>query len=214
MYSIYTTMAKRANSIVDKWYKNAVATNDFSLTLSIVGLDITELPEIPDECEDLNISLNQLSIIKHLPRNLKHINASFNKISVLPEIPDGLITLDMYSNSIANLPKLPSSLRELNIGANLLYQIPEDLPNGLILLKAYYGIINLLPRLPVTLEGLYISDNAFTSLPPLDYLVNLKSIDYSNNSIDAMPALPSSLCYLRQDGNVFSKNHPRGLIVI
>ena len=200
---MYTS--KKIQGIVDSWYKIAKEENDFTKTLRLCVLDMEFLPNIPDECEDLDIGINLISHIHSLPKNLRHLNLMFNRVSSLPPLPEGLISLDIYANKFNEIPTLPSSLKSLKLGANPIEKIPL-LPSGLTLLHAYgCGLTDIHDlTLPVTLKDINLSTNSLTAIPCLDELNDLEVLDISENKLVSMPSIPKNLKFLRKYDNPFT----------
>ncbi len=146
--------------------------------LNISGNNLTILPTLPSNLEDLQCSNNQLSVsnLAGLPDNLEILNCKFNDLSTLPSLPQTLTLLECSNNELTLLPPLPQSLTRLYCSNNEL---------------------TLLPPLPQSLTRLYCSYNELTFLPPLPPV--LRAFDVSNNpEIYCLPALET---YLGFSGN-------------
>lgn len=138
--------------------------------LYISNTDFTELPELPDSIEVLDIQKNRnLKHIRKFPKNLKRLFIQKNtnltslpplpntlerlycmnnkSLSVLPELPDNLRDLDCCRNALTTVPKLPNTLKFFWCQENQITNLPS-LPNGLYLLSCYNNPIKRLPWLP------------------------------------------------------------------
>lgn len=96
------------------------------MKLDLSHQNLTSLPSIPENVEELDISYNNLSSIKKLPSKLKELNCSYNHIKNLPKLPSTLITLNCSHNRLEKLPSLPKALTYLNISGNYLTKKPKD----------------------------------------------------------------------------------------
>jgi Leucine-rich repeat (LRR) protein len=138
--------------------------------LSITGLNITSLPE--------------------LPPTVTHLWCYHVPLTSLPTLPPSLITLDCTGTNITSLPELPSSLTHLYCIDTSLTCLPE-LPSGLRTLGCMETNITSLPKLPPTLVELLCAITPLTSLPILPS--GLQTLYCCDTQITELPELPPSL---------------------
>ena len=199
-----------AQTKINEW----IQSNDISKTLFLNSLNLTTLPDLPNNLIKLDCSFNKLTTLPILPNNLNHLDCGRNKLTTLPILPNNLIkldcnsnklttlpilpnnltTLDCYNNKLFNLPILPNTLKILNCYDNQLTILPE-LPNSLEFLKCYYNKLTNLPVLPNSLTELHCYDNQLTTLPVLPN--NLNELYCYDNQLTILPVLPNSLEFLK-----------------
>ena len=86
---------------------------DDGKSLLLSGLDLIELPEIPDTIEYLFCRNNNLTELPELPKGLTNLYCHNNKLTELPILPNKLEFLECGNNNLTELPDLPESLRYL-----------------------------------------------------------------------------------------------------
>jgi hypothetical protein len=116
--------------------------------LNVSGFDITSLPDLPEDLEELWCNNTQLDTLPDLPSELYVLWCSNTPLTSLPDLPDGLQEIRCYSTQITSLPTLPEQLLILHC---------SDTP------------LTSLPSLPSRLQQLYIDDTHITSLPILPH---------------------------------------------
>lgn len=105
--------------------------NDETQILDLSGLELTQLPELPEKLTKLNCSRNQLKEFNvALPENLTYLNCSYNQLEYLPALPEGLVYLNCSHNELKELPALPLSLQYIVCSHNFLDSI-TGLPDSL-----------------------------------------------------------------------------------
>ena len=105
--------------------------SDETQTLDLSGLDLTELPELPDKLTKLNCSYNQLVEFNFpLPENLTYLNCSHNQLEELPSLPETLTYLNCSHNNLLELPIIPLRCEYLLCSYNRLSVI-SGLPDSL-----------------------------------------------------------------------------------
>ena len=133
--------------------------------LDISGNLFTTLPNLPLNLTILNASFNQITGISSLPSNIVTLNASFNQITVISSLPASLESITLNDNpNLSILPILPPFIFDLNVGNCNLSLLPS-LPMGLITLACSANNISCLPYLPDGLWELYASGNPVNCLP-------------------------------------------------
>jgi Leucine-rich repeat (LRR) protein len=159
--------------------------------LNLSGLNLTELPPLPEGITVLRCDSNQLTSLPTLPSTLEVLHCHQNHLTSLPELPS-LTSLSCSHNPLFFLPSLPSSLKQLVCMRNHLTSLPR-LPDTLLELCIDYNYITHLPELPSHLTELSCSFNQLTSLPPLP---SLQSLFLFGNLLESLPELPSTLIYM------------------
>ena len=157
--------------------------NDNSIAIILSDLNLKYLPEIPENCNILNISNNNLIRLPKLPNNLESLLCSNNKllkldVSYLNNLKklyctnNNLETLKINkilnklicdNNKLKYLPILPDTLEELICAYNEIIELPE-LPNNLKILSCRDNNLINLPKLPNSLVEIHIKNNYLTSL--------------------------------------------------
>lgn len=165
--------------------------NQADLPLSLAGLQLTSLPDLPASVRTLNIRNNLLSELPQLPVSLREINAAGNRLTRLPALPDSLERVFVYQNELSELPRLPVALRQLDAAENALTSLP-DLPVLLEKLHVYQNQLSELPHLPASLQSLDAGENQLTHLPDLPDA--LETLHVTENQLSALPErLPARL---------------------
>ncbi len=181
------------------------------LPLSLAGLRLTSLPNLPASLEALDVGHNQLSELPRLPASLRNLNTADNRLTHLPDLPDSLERLIVYQNQLQELPHLPVSLRNLDASENQLTRLP-NLPESIEKLFVYSNQLSALPQLPVSLKSLDAGENQLSRLPDLpsalerlivfqnqlaelpdNVPLRLRELDAAGNHLSRLPDLPDSL---------------------
>ena len=102
--------------------------------LSLRGLNITSLPELPTGLKVLICSYTPLTSLPELPAGLRELWCSHTSLTSLPDLPASLQLLSCCYTQLTKLPDLPASLQELWCSHTLLTSLP-DLPASLQLLS-------------------------------------------------------------------------------
>jgi Leucine-rich repeat (LRR) protein len=89
---------------INQWVSNNNANEDLFLN----NLNLRELPELPNNLQELDCSNNQLTSLPVLPNTLKYLNCSDNSLTILPILPDTLEDLVCRNNNLTNFPNLPN----------------------------------------------------------------------------------------------------------
>ncbi|WP_395739048.1 COR domain-containing protein [Prosthecobacter sp.] len=151
------------------------------ISLSLVGLGLTEVPPEIGELaalKKLHISNNALT---SLPPEIGHLTA--------------LNELNLYENQLTCLPReigQLTSLKELSLGDNQLVTLPSELCQ-LVALESLSAWNNGLTALPTNigllpLRWLYLSGNQLTSLPvEIGQLANLDRLALHYNRLTTLP---------------------------
>lgn len=167
--------------------------------LAILNLNrnyITSIPKKNGNTKSLLMASNFVSSLNN--RSLKRIkrvqtlNLYDNALSTIEgniSRLQNLQELDVYRNSLISLPAEISTLTKLTQLAasyNNISVLPENLdklPN-LTTLYVHHNKIKQLPILPNTLELLDVGYNSISDIStPVTPLINIKSLDYSNNNV-------------------------------
>jgi len=136
---------QKAQIKVTEWIQN----NDVEEVLDLSCLELTCLPDLPDNVKFLDCSHNNLNAIPILPKNLLELDLYDNQITELPPLPNSLQKLDCDNNQITNLSDLPNLLN-LSCDGNPL--IIKKLPNNLQYLTCELGQLIGFDNLPDTLR--------------------------------------------------------------
>ncbi len=187
---------EKAINIVNEW----IALNDPDKVLDLCYLQLTELPNIPSNCQILCCNFNELITLPPLP-NCQELYCDNNKLEILPLLPNCEI-LYCHNNMLTTLPALPNCIR-LNCQSNQLTNLPElincqnlfcsdnkltnlpTLPNC-HRLDCEHNQLTTLPEL-LNCETLYCYNNLLVSLPPL---LNCEILKCQRNQLTSLPRLP------------------------
>jgi uncharacterized repeat protein (TIGR01451 family) len=194
---------------------------DFLMILNCTYNQLTTLPPLPGNLQNINCSFNQLTSLPVLPSILNSIDCQSNQLTTLPALPSTLQYFGCTNNQITVLPTLPNNMVALICNYNQLTTLPT-LPDSLIYLDCNVNFLTVLPTLPSTLEALQCGSNQLSSLPvlpnTLQYFVcaqnqlaslpNLPNsiylLDCSSNQLLSLPGLPDSLSYFICSNNQIS----------
>jgi len=164
----------KAELIIEEWIKNG--GNDEG-ALELNELELTELPNLPEDLEVLDCGRNKLTSLPKLPKNLKVLNCGHNKLTSLPSLPKKLERLYCNNNKLTSLQDLPKTLEQLYCSNNKLTNI-QTLPKTLAEFSCEHNQLTSLPDLPEDLLDLVCNDNQLTRLPDLP---ELEILNYNNN---------------------------------
>lgn len=189
------------------------------------GRQLTVLPPLPDNLEELYCSNNLLTELTSygakLPPNLKILDCTGNQLTKLPELPANLKQLYCSRNQLTELPILPPNLKILECVKNKLSYVLPPLPNDLEELYCSNNpLIHLQERvrmknssrnfslpLPEKLKILECNDNYLYELPTLP--INLEQLNCSNNNrFEKLPPLPPNLNRLNCSNNNLTELPP------
>jgi Leucine-rich repeat (LRR) protein len=92
--------------------------------LNLSHMNLHELPNLPDDIIQLDVSYNYITKLPKLPSNLSHLNCSYNSITKLPKLPSSLKSLNCSNNRLFSI-KVPKSLSYLNISNNYFESKPQ-----------------------------------------------------------------------------------------
>lgn len=143
------------------------------LYLNIINNNIKEIPELPDTLNILYCDNNnnlKLPDIKHC--QLKELSCGKSNLKELPELPDTIEKLNIKDNKIKKINKLPKQLKEFICSYNSIYEFPE---------------------FPNTLEELECVKCKLVTLPKLEHLSNLNTLNIDCNDLLRIPKLPTSI---------------------
>ena len=189
-----------ANLRIEMWKKN----NDVNTILNLSGLELTELPKLPDNLEKLDCRYNKLSSLSNLP-SLKWLDCRSNKLTDLSTLPTTLTTLYCNGNPLPKSLILPSNIQYTDYG-KYSYNIFNN--------KKYNCKGENLTELPILnddIEYLDCSDNQITELP-LRLPSNLKYLYCQNNKLTRLPELPKSIICVNCCGNKIENYPEKGSI--
>lgn len=174
--------------------------------LKLNGLNLTELPPLPDQLRLLDASDNQLSHLNAavLPKHLTYLCIADNCLSILPTLPAKLERLFVDNNKLTALPTaLPKDLQCLNVAHNQIVSLPP-LPNTLNYLNVNDNQLVSLPQLSSSLMHLFVDNNLVERLP--EHLpMTLQHISFFNNRLRY---LPEALVNLPSDCRIYIENNP------
>lgn len=153
------------------------------LSLKVFKCDhnnISKLPILPPELEELYCGQNLNLRIPPLPSTLKIFDCQFCDLKQLPELPLGLKELSCDQNKLENITRFPSTLIKITCSYNKLTEIPH-LPDNLEDLDISVNEITRLQKLPKTLKYLNIRRNPIQEMPILPW--GLEIIEYDDTEI-------------------------------
>ena len=94
--------------------------------LCVSHLQLTGLPELPDDITFLNCCWNpDLKELPKLPKNLKYLVCCYTAISSLPTLPKTLVSLYCENTPLTFLPELPPNLYSLLCKNTQIEALPE-----------------------------------------------------------------------------------------
>ncbi len=111
------------------WLDSGQGLEQSRLPLNLAYLDLTSLPDLPEELGALEMTNNRLRRLPpNLPAGLTYLSAVGNNLIALPDtLPQRLEHLDVGFNFLTRLPdSLPRSLRHLDLVSNDLRSLPES----------------------------------------------------------------------------------------
>ncbi len=95
--------------------------------LDLYGLQITNLPPLPDGLKDLTCDYTNLTSLPSLPDGLHTLTCGNTPLTSLPQLPNSIIFLYCGHTRLTNLPSLPTSLQFLSCyNTPLILQRGED----------------------------------------------------------------------------------------
>lgn len=168
---------QEANTIIAAWSFE----NNPEIPLNLARLNLTTLPDIPDNVKILLCEMNKLTSLPTLPSTLVNLHCQYNKLTELPTLPNNIKALVCGGNQLTTLPILPNSLDNLYCEDNKLTTLPE-LPNSLKTLYCASNKLTTLPELPDSLKALFCDNNKLTILPTLPE--SLEALSCNNNQLD------------------------------
>ena len=101
------------------------------ITLSIAGNNLTNLPDLPPNLQELYCYENKLISLPKLPITLNKLSCANNELTDLPNLPQNLQGLFCNHNKLVILPELPLTLEALFCHNNQLRVLPE-IPHSII----------------------------------------------------------------------------------
>jgi len=128
--------------------------------LDVSHMNLTSLPELPDNLTQLDCSNNRLTSLPRLPPNLRELDVFMNQLTSLPPLPTHLVALACNSNRLTQLPPLPPTLEALYCLNNELTSLP-NLPESLDVLWCSDNRLTELPTLPTKIDSLVVHNNPF-----------------------------------------------------
>ena len=119
-------MNQLADDTIQRWISNG----DVNTLLDISMLSLYELPSLPANVRRLDISSNNISIIRasELPDSLTELTCKYNGLETIEKLPPNLASLDCSWNRMKTLPNIPASLVMLLCSHNQLRTLPEPPP--------------------------------------------------------------------------------------
>jgi len=99
--------------------------------LSVIGNNLTKLPDLPPNLQELYCYNNNLTSLPDLPATLNILSCANNQLTNLPVLSPNLQKLFCHNNNILFLPRLPPNLTSLFCNNNKLKVLPE-LPESII----------------------------------------------------------------------------------
>jgi Leucine-rich repeat (LRR) protein len=162
-------------------------------------LDLSGLPGLID----LNLNRNRVDSISGFPPNLERFLCDNNNLQAIAELPQTLDSLSVSRNQLRALPTIPARVRILSAEHNEIIAFPQFAPRETAInLDLEENLIQSLPDvLPDHFFALKIGENAIATMPDLSANTALEVLDISNNSLNELSGLPSSLRILRAQGN-------------
>lgn len=173
--------------IVDEIIASYVPGN----VLSLKGMYLYEMPDLPDEVTHLDLDDNYIKRIDKLPSNLKVFSVMNNGLTHIT-LPEGIMTVNLTHNSLTSL-EIPASVQNLSIAYNQFESMPS-LPSNLWYLDVSHNKIKDIEYLPDAMKGFICMHNQIEKLPNIP--IYLEYIDCSNNKITELPYLTESLTQL------------------
>ena len=158
-----------------------ISKNNDSAPLVLDDLDLTKVPDLPENVLVLSLAGNKLKSLENLPKSLK--------------------VLDIESNSIGNstvlrIENLPNSLESLKISNNNIQNLTH-LPTSLTHLEAINCSINYIRAFPKNMKQIILSQNNLEELPPLPN--GLQLLDIESNPIQKLGHIPKSVTVFKYD---------------
>ena len=157
---------------------------DHLINVNLRNNRIRELPPVwANSIEIIDVSNNEIQVIRSLPTNLLWFGCSNNQITTvcplpkktrvflcnhnqineLPPLSQALVHLYASNNRIRKLPPLPEGLSVLDCSHNRIQSFDAPLPELLLTLNCEQNPMTMVPRVPLYLNNVYMND-AFMAL--------------------------------------------------
>lgn len=188
-------MSIQAYARVQTW----IAAADDSIELNLSGLNLNNLPLIPDNVKFLNCSLNILKTIPPLPQTIIKLNCSDNLLTQLPKLPGSINYLNCMNNRLKVLPTLPGGVNTINCKNNRIKKLPR-LPKHLEIINCSHNLLEYMPNLPECIQEFICHHNKINDCP-CDLPKGLRYIDCSHNDITVFPNFHKRIQIIKVNDN-------------
>lgn len=84
--------------------------NSLNMALGCNDNQLTALPPLPSQLDQLYCSGNAISMLPQLPDSLRVLHSTNNQLNCLPQLPGKITSLRVSGNSITCLPNFPATL--------------------------------------------------------------------------------------------------------
>jgi len=158
-----------------------VSKNNDLAPLVLDDLELTKVPDLPQNVLILSLSGNKLKSLENLPKSLKVLDVESNNIG---------------NNTILKIDHLPNTLESLKISNNNIQNITH-LPNSLTHLEAVNCNISYIKSFPKNMKHILLSQNNLEEIPELPN--GLQALDVEMNPIQKLGRIPKSIVVLRYD---------------
>jgi hypothetical protein len=157
------------------------AKNNDLAPLILDDLELTEVPDLPENVLVLSLTGNKLKSLENLPKSLKVLDIESNNVGnnivlKIDHLPNTLESLKISNNNIQNLTHLPTSLTHL-----------EAVNCGISYIRAF----------PKSMKQIILSQNNLEEIPPLPN--GLQLLDIEMNPIISLGHIPKSVTVLKYD---------------
>lgn len=177
-----------ANKRIQKW----ITKGNVKRVLDLAGLDLSELPLLPDTVECLDCSINPLLHLHGLPSSLKKLYCNHTKITSFDGLPYGLKVLYFSCNQkltrVENLPDTITFMNAEDCGFITHVYFPKELR------FVYFCDLDKLEYIhyfPEHLKTIMILDTQLESIPP--FPPQLEYVSIIQSFLKTIPLLPESV---------------------
>jgi hypothetical protein len=157
------------------------AKNNDLAPLVLDDLDLTEVPDLPENVLVLSLAGNKLKSLENLPKSLKVLDLESNNIG---------------NNTVLKIDHLPNTLESLKISNNNIQNI-TNLPTSLTHLEAVNCSINYIRAFPKNMKQIVLKQNNLEEIPPLPN--SLQLLDIEMNPIKELGRIPRTVTVLKYD---------------
>lgn len=169
--------------------------------ISFLNNKITEVKNLPDSVEGIELGQNLLTTLPEIPEKLEILSISFNLIEAIDRGYVSIKKMYINMNRIKEItPTLAfPNLITLEISKNELKSLPDlsIMAPQLQKLDASVNYLEKFPKLPLTIVEVCLTKNNITEIPEnIKDFPNLLKLSIEKNILKSVPILPSQIQYV------------------